>query len=145
LLKARAEAFPMTWYPERRRAMAIILHITTRADWEAACAAGSYQPESLAREGFIHCSTLAQTVGTANRWFRGRADLVLLCIDESRVAVPVRYEAPAPVGGRPHERPDERFPHLYSPLALDAVIQIIPFPCDRDGGFTLPADLGAPR
>jgi uncharacterized protein (DUF952 family) len=123
--------------------MAIILHITTRADWEAAHAAGRYQPASLAHEGFIHCSTPAQTVGTANRWFRGCTDLVLLCIDESRVAVPVRYEAPAPVVGTPDARADERFPHLYGPLALDAVVQVVPFSCDRDGGFTLPADLGA--
>jgi uncharacterized protein (DUF952 family) len=69
----------------------IIWHITSRADWDAACATGSYRPASLEREGFIHCSTAAQVVGSADRYFRGRGDLVLLCIDESRVATRLRH------------------------------------------------------
>ncbi|HEU4728118.1 MAG TPA: DUF952 domain-containing protein [Kofleriaceae bacterium] len=123
--------------------MTLLLHITTRADWDAARAAGSYRPASLAAEGFIHCSTPAQTLATANQFFPGRTDLVLLCIDEARVAPLVRYEAPAPVGGAPDARADQRFPHLYGPLDLDAVVKVVPFPCDRDGSFTLPAEAGA--
>jgi uncharacterized protein (DUF952 family) len=120
--------------------MATILHITTQADWGAARAAGSYRPTSLAHEGFIHCSTPAQAVGSANKYFRGRTDLILLCIDESRVAAEVRYEPPATIGGAPDPRAGELFPHVYGPLELDAVVRIVPFPCDRDGGFALPAD-----
>jgi uncharacterized protein (DUF952 family) len=119
--------------------MATILHITTRADWDAARAAGSYRPTSLAHEGFIHCSTPAQAVGSANKYFRGRTDLILLCIDESRVAAEVRYEPPATIGGAPDPRVGELFPHVCGPLELDAVVRIVPFPCDRDGGFALPA------
>lgn len=118
--------------------MAIILHITTRAAWDAACAAGSYRAPSLEHEGFLHCSTPAQAVGTADRYFRGRSDLVLLCIDESRLA-DVRYEPPATIGG-PDPRTGERFPHVYGPLALDAVVRVVPFPCNGDGSFALPAD-----
>lgn len=116
--------------------MATILHIATWADWNAARAAGSYRPASLDREGFIHCSTATQVVGSANKYFRGRTDLVLLCIDESRIAVTVRYEPPAEVGGVRDARADERFPHVYGPLDLDAVVGVVPFPCDRDGGFS---------
>lgn len=122
--------------------MATILHITTRADWDAAQAAGSYRLTSLAHEGFIHCSTPAQAAGSASKYFRGRTDLLLLCIDESRIAAEVRYEPPAMIGGVPDPRAGERFPHIYGPLALDAVVRVVPFPCDRDGGFTLPADAG---
>lgn len=119
--------------------MAIILHITTRDAWDVARAAGSYRAPSLEREGFLHCSTPAQAVGTAGRYFRGRGDLILLCIDEARLP-DVRYEPPAVIGGAPDPRAGERFPHVYGPLALDAVVRVVPFPCDRDGGFTLPAD-----
>jgi len=119
--------------------MAIILHITTRADWDAAQAAGSYRPPSLTHEGFIHCSTPAQVIASANKFFRGRTDLVLLCIDEARVVPEVSYELPLAIGGVPDPRAGERFPHLYGPLALDAVIRVVLLPCDRDGGFTLPA------
>lgn len=121
--------------------MATILHITTWADWDAARAAGSYRPASLDHEGFIHCSTPAQVAGSANRYFRGRTDLVLLCIDESRVAAQLRYEPPAAVGGVPDSRAGELFPHLYGPLEIDAVVKVVPLPCDRDGGFALPAEV----
>ena len=121
--------------------MQIILHIATRADWEAALAAGSYQPASLADEGFIHGSTPAQAVGTANKYFRGRSDLILLCIDEARVAAEVRYEAPAGIADAADPRAHERFPHVHGALNLDAVIRTVAFPCDRDGGFALPVEL----
>jgi len=120
--------------------MAIVLHITTQAAWDAACAAGSYRPASLAAEGFIHCSTPAQATGSADRFFPGRGDLILLVVDEARVTAMLRYEPPAPPGGAPEPRAGELFPHLHGPLALNAVLRVVPFPCDRDGRFTLPAD-----
>jgi uncharacterized protein (DUF952 family) len=116
--------------------MAIILHIATRPAWDAACASGSYRPPSLELEGFIHCSTHAQVVGTANKYFRGRTDLVLLWIDEARLAAAVRYESPA----APDARTGQLFPHVYGPIAVDAVARVAPFPCDADGGFAMPAD-----
>jgi len=100
--------------------MAIILHITTQAEWDAARAAGSYRPASLAREGFIHASTPEQAVATANAHFRGRRDLILLCIDEDRVAAAIHYEHPAAHDPRAHER----FPHIHGPLLPDAVVAI---------------------
>ena len=115
--------------------MAIILHITTQAEWDAARAAGSYRPASLAQEGFIHASTPAQAVATANAHFRGRRDLILLCIDEDRVAAAIRYEHPAAHDPRAHER----FPHIHGPLLPDAVVAIVAFPYDPALGFQLPA------
>jgi glutathione S-transferase len=37
----------------------------------------------------------------------------------------------------------EVFPHLYGPLNLDAVVQILPFPAGSDGTFRLPGSLSA--
>lgn len=118
----------------------IILHITTRAAWDAAAAADGYQPASLASEGFLHCSTPAQTVATANKYFRGRTDLILLCIDDARLIPELRHEAPfGLVEEDPRAR--EQFPHIYGALNLDAVIRTIPFPSARDGSFALPSEL----
>ena len=72
--------------------MSVIYHIATRADWAAAKAAGAYTADSLASEGFIHCSTAGQVIATANRIFRGQRDLVLLDIDSARVEPEIRYE-----------------------------------------------------
>jgi uncharacterized protein (DUF952 family) len=114
--------------------MAIIFHITTRAEWDAALAAGSYRPASLDREGFIHASTPAQVVPTASARFAGRDDLVLLCIDEARVRADLRYEHPPTRDPRAHEQ----FPHIYAALRPEAVVDVVDFPCDPVHGFRLP-------
>jgi len=119
--------------------MDTILHITTREAWALARRRGSYRSDSLDGEGFIHCSTPAQTVETANRFFRGAKDLVLLCIDPARVRAELRFEPPA--GVTVHDSRAELFPHLYGPLELDAVIRVVDFPPSATGEFVLPASL----
>lgn len=109
--------------------MSLILHITDRAHWQQAEAIGVYEADSLQLEGFIHCSLPAQVVQTANRYFRGQTGLVLLCIEADRVQADIRYEGIA--GG-------EQFPHLYGPLNLDAVMQVLDFEPRSEGLFELP-------
>ena len=95
-----------------------IFHITARSAWERALTTGDYRPESLANEGFIHCSQFEQVVGTAQRYFAGHTDLVLLCIDPEAVNSEIRYEA---------GRDSTLFPHIYGSLNLEAVVQVIAF------------------
>ncbi len=116
----------------------MIFHITGREEWEAASARGQYSPASLATEGFIHCSTRAQLLETANTFYPSRRDLVVICIDEKKLAAPLRYEKPAAAGDR---RADEEFPHLYGALNLDAVVSALPLDCRFDGSFVLPPAL----
>ena len=112
--------------------MALLLHITTRAQWDRARFAGVYRGDTLDSEGFIHCSTPEQVAAVATARFRGRDDLVLLCIDSSRVQAPVQFDT-IPTG--------ERFPHIYGPLNADAVTRTVPFPPGDDGSFELPDGL----
>jgi uncharacterized protein (DUF952 family) len=65
--------------------------------------------------------------------FRGKADLVLLCIDRKLVVAPIRDENLD--GGK------DRFPHIYGPVNLDAVRQVVNFPPGHDGLFKLPDEL----
>lgn len=83
--------------------MDTLLHICARTDWQAALAQGEYRAESLAAEGFTHCSTPAQVAATANRFCHGRRGLVLLTIDQSRVRAEVRWE-PADGSLFPHRK-----------------------------------------
>ncbi|MCO5181368.1 MAG: DUF952 domain-containing protein [Candidatus Promineofilum sp.] len=108
----------------------MILHITARDDWEAAQAKGDYRLDSLETEGFIHCSTPQQVLGPANEFYRGRSDLVLLVIDPARLEARLVYEDLYESGAI--------FPHIYGPLNLDAVINVLPFPPTADGTFELP-------
>jgi uncharacterized protein (DUF952 family) len=72
----------------------MILHIVKRGEWDEAVRRGRYAPESLRVEGFIHCSTRAQVIATANRFYRGQRDLVVVWIEEERVTAEVKWEAP---------------------------------------------------
>ena len=114
---------------------ATILHIVPRAEWEAAVRTDEpYAPESLAAEGFIHCSTPAQVLGPANAFYRGQGGLVLLRIDPGRLAADLVYEDCYESG--------QAFPHIYGPLNLEAVVEVVDFPVGPDGTFSLPDDVG---
>jgi len=100
----------------------------------------------LRAEGFIHCSTIAQVVDTANRFYRGQQGLVVLRIDESRLKAELKYEAPA----KPHRESTahgepaaagEMFPHLYGELNVDAIVRVVELPCEADGSFRLPDEI----
>jgi uncharacterized protein (DUF952 family) len=116
----------------------MIFHLAVHADWEMATRQGIYAPPSLAAEGFIHCSTGEQIIDTANLFYRGRGDLILLSIEESRLVAPLRYEAP---GTMNDARAALRFPHVYGRLNLDAVTAAVPMPSGHDGSFELPPAL----
>lgn len=109
-----------------------LFHIARRTDWQQAQASGSYQPESLVSEGFIHCSTPAQLIATANRFFRGQTDLVLLAIAREVVTAEVRDDLVAAEG--------QTYPHIWGPLNLDAVVREWPFAMGASGEFALPSD-----
>ena len=105
----------------------MIFHITSAATWDAASAGGAYSADSLTTEGFIHCSEADQYCWVANQRFRGRQDLVLLHIDETRLQAPVQREN--------LEGGERLFPHLYGALNLDAVVQVTPFRPAATGEF----------
>ena len=109
--------------------MNTILHITSRSAWENAKTLGTYRSDSLATEGFIHCSTAAQVIGSANRFFKGRENLIILSIDADRVSSEIRYE-----GVESHHL----FPHIYGELNIDAVLRVTDLEADADGIFMLP-------
>ena len=108
-----------------------VFHITERSAFSAALESGAYEAESLAREGFIHCSTREQVLRTASRFFGGRTGLVLLCIEAEKLGDKLRFE----------DADGEAFPHCYGVIPLEAIPAVIDFPCAADGSFELPAEL----
>ena len=113
--------------------MALIFHIADAGDWEQARAQGEYRVASLDSEGFIHLSTAQQVVPVANRFYTEIAGLVLLVVDSQRLSADLRYEPPVPA-----ENTDALFPHLYGPLNLDAVVDVVQFSPGADGYFVMP-------
>lgn len=111
----------------------MIYHVISRADWDEAQRLGVYKPPSLADEGFIHFSTLAQVLPTAQRFYAGRDDLLLLAVDEGEISAEIRFEDLYNHGSQ--------FPHLYAPLSPATVSTVYPFPRSASGQFTLPSDI----
>jgi uncharacterized protein (DUF952 family) len=112
----------------------LILHVTSRADWSAAMANGQYSADSLAGQGFIHCSRIAQVLRVADVFYSGVHGLVLLVIDPGRLTSELRWEPGTDLA-------TELFPHIYGPLNLEAVLQVIDFEPGADGKVHLPASL----
>jgi len=118
--------------------MGLILHIAPRNDWKSFSSNGYYIPHSLKSDGFIHCSTVEQTVKTANDYYNRQKDLVLLCINEKLVESTVKYEEPACVGD---QRTESLFPHIYGPLNISSVISVVDFDSGTNGQFDLPMEV----
>lgn len=117
-------------YPNTTVKSPVFLHLCEAAQWDVSCADGEHRPESLAEVGFVHLSTPEQVHLPANRLYRGRTDLVLLHVDPDRLTDPVRWET-----GVPGDPESMRFPHLYGPLPVSAVIAVSAYQPDPDGTF----------
>ena len=93
-----------------------IYHITSAAAWESAQIEGAYTDDSLAIEGFIHCSTQDQVSGVLDRYYKGQTNLVKLTIEKSKVTSPLIFELATSI--------NEVFPHIHGPINLSAVVKI---------------------
>jgi uncharacterized protein (DUF952 family) len=110
----------------------VIFHITSRSQWIKAKNLATYSSDTLVSEGFTHCSTRNQVLGSANRFFQGKQNLVILVIDLDQVMPEIRYEG---------ADAKNLFPHIYGELNIDAVIQVIDLEAGIDGLFVLPSEM----
>lgn len=111
----------------------MIYHIISASDWNLVKTSKQYQPTQFATDGFIHCSYGEQLLSVASNFFSGREDLLLLAIDRTKINSKIVDEN--------LEGGTELYPHLYGTLPIDAVVEVIPFPCNSDGSFCLPEKL----
>ena len=101
-----------------------IFHLATAEDWAAAQESGAYTTSTrgvtLEEEGYLHASREDQWRGVRERYYADATEpLVLLEIDTDLLDVPWVEELPA-------EDATETFPHIYGPLAPDAVVAVTP-------------------
>ncbi len=110
--------------------MTIFYHMLPQAVWQSHPADRPYVSDTLATEGFTHCTAEVEMLPVvANRYYREiPGDFVLLCIDETKVQPDVKWEAAS----------GHLFPHIYGPLNRDAIVDVIPFPRLADGSFAKP-------
>ncbi len=100
----------------------MIYHVVTAANWQKALQTagpggqGFYEADSLALEGFIHTSNAEQVKGVLDRYYKEQTNLLLLHIDENKLTAPLKFELAPSV--------NEKFPHIYGPLNIDAVTKV---------------------
>jgi uncharacterized protein (DUF952 family) len=110
--------------------MSHIYKISPRDAWLKAQAQGTFvgAPIDL-QDGYIHFSTATQVRETAARHFVGQANLILAVIRTDDLGDALRWEP---------SRGGELFPHLYAPLAMQAVAEVFDLPLLQDGSHDFP-------
>ena len=108
----------------------IVYKIVPADLWQEAETSGVFggAPIDLA-DGYIHFSTAAQARRTAELYFKGQDGLLLVAVDGGKLGEALKYEA---------SRGGDLFPHLYAPLALDAVLWKKPLVLREDGLHDFP-------
>ncbi len=108
----------------------IIYKICPQPLWREAEKAGRFDGAPIdVQDGYIHFSTADQVRETAAKHFAGQDDLLLIAIDAAALGPALKHEP---------SRGGALFPHLYAPLALDAVKWVRPLPRGADGNHVFP-------
>jgi|SRR5690625_379632 len=113
----------------------LIFHVTTDEYFSAHKSFNNYKPETLDTKGYIDCSKGSQIEETANRIFSGENELLLLIIDLSTLSAEVKYET--------DRQTSEKFPHIYGPLNMDAVMDKFTIHAEEDGRFKITFSAGS--
>ena len=112
--------------------MCLIYHLSPIDEYQSIPLDQLYRPSAFTRDGFIHCTRgVEQLVIVANRYFQNDPrPLVVMMIDESRVAAEIKYE--------PGQEDGVSYPHIYGPLNRDAIVTVLNMVHLPDGSFQFP-------
>jgi uncharacterized protein (DUF952 family) len=93
----------------------IIYHIVLSEIWGKFKDEDYYEAESLASEGFIHCSFANQIEGVLGRYYQGVVKVLILTIDSEKLTSKLVNEA---------STNNEIYPHIYGKINREAIINI---------------------
>jgi uncharacterized protein (DUF952 family) len=101
--------------------------LSDEAEYNAALKAKALTRDSIELEGFIHASPKSQLNRVANKYYKQKANPMILVIDKDKVTSPLKWE-PA-TGGT--------YPHIYGPLNTDAIVKTMAIDLNENGEFDL--------
>lgn len=94
----------------------LIYKILLPTEWTEFQTNGHFDGSTLDnKSGFIHCSSRDQVGGVAQGLFGQEPELVVVALNAETLGQRVRWE-PVPDAGA--------FPHVYTPLPIDAVVAV---------------------
>jgi uncharacterized protein (DUF952 family) len=98
----------------------VLYKIMPRLEWETAQAKGIYEGSEVDRQdGFIHLSAAHQVRAIARKHFSRQDNLVLIAVRQENLGQSLKWEA---------SRGGDLFPHIYGPLPLSAIGEVVPLP-----------------
>jgi uncharacterized protein (DUF952 family) len=110
--------------------MELIYKVVPLALWREAEAEGRFDGAPVDHaDGFIHFSTSDQLAETLRRHFAGQHELLLVAVKPESLGAALRWEP---------SRGGDLFPHLYAPLAFDAVAWVKPLALEAGGRHAIP-------
>jgi uncharacterized protein (DUF952 family) len=108
----------------------VFYKIVDRSLWSEAERAGVFAGAGIdKKDGYIHFSTAEQAPQTAALHFAGVKGLVLVAVDATVLGPALKWEP---------SRNGMLFPHLYTPLPMNAVLWTRPLPLGQDGRHAFP-------
>lgn len=105
----------------------IIYLLMNKATFETSQKTGTFAPESLQTEGFIHASPMNQLSRVANKYYSNTDDLYVLSCELGKIKAEVKWE-PA-TGGL--------YPHIYGEFNMDAVVEVTQVQKTANGVFDI--------
>ena len=105
----------------------VIYFLMSADTLKAARLSGTFAPDSLQTEGFIHASPANQLTRVANKYYSEHETVFVLACRKSAIRSPIKWE-PA-TGGL--------YPHVYGPLNMDNVTETIPIFRAEDRSFSI--------
>lgn len=101
---------------------------------------GIYFPPTYDADGFIHASSdVLSLLPIANHFYTAsKSDWICLKLSIPLLEVPVKFEAPAPVGNIESYVNDDKsaiFPHIYGGIKADSVVECYRMNRHQDGQF----------
>lgn len=107
-----------------------IFSIVDAQAWTTAKKAGSFQGERFAKTGYVDAQgSTAQVEYVANKYWKGKTGVQVLCIDKSKVKPEIKMETSS----------SGTYPHIYGALNADAVTQAVDLAAKADGTYAAPA------
>lgn len=103
----------------------IITHCMSRSEWEIARRLETFGAESVAKCGFVHCSTIEYLWRVMPNFTGDTEPLVLLLLDTDKISAEIRWEDADNCG--------RAYPHVYGAIPVSAVTAVLPFLRDENG------------
>lgn len=95
----------------------LIYHIVLPEAWEKFKELPFYEHESLAGEGFIHCSYRNQLEEVLERYYKNAEKVLILHISPARLDPAANLIAERSTGG-------EVYPHIYGKINQTAIVSV---------------------